>query len=106
MKSFTLLPELQLKPLENQRNMKLLFCSCKQQLLSVLFSTFLFQLLSFFFLRTEILECLGDLDFLAKLHCVRQACEVHHPKFSSKDHRKLFRCVKIVFFFFLLFSSF
>ncbi|XP_038147863.1 mitoguardin 1 isoform X1 [Cyprinodon tularosa] len=27
-------------------------------------------------LRTEILECLGDLDFLAKLHCVRQACEL------------------------------
>lgn len=26
--------------------------------------------------RTEMLECLGDLDFLAKLHCVRQACEV------------------------------
>uniref|UniRef100_A0A3B3CQL1 Mitoguardin 1 n=1 Tax=Oryzias melastigma TaxID=30732 RepID=A0A3B3CQL1_ORYME len=27
-------------------------------------------------LRTEILECHGDLDFLAKLHCVRQACEL------------------------------
>lgn len=27
-------------------------------------------------LRTEMLECLGDLDFLAKLHCVRQACEL------------------------------
>uniref|UniRef100_A0A3B3SA56 Mitoguardin 1 n=1 Tax=Paramormyrops kingsleyae TaxID=1676925 RepID=A0A3B3SA56_9TELE len=27
-------------------------------------------------LRTEILECLGDTDFLAKLHCVRQACQV------------------------------
>ncbi|XP_047224938.1 mitoguardin 1 [Girardinichthys multiradiatus] len=27
-------------------------------------------------LRTEILECVGDLDFLAKLHCVRQACEL------------------------------
>lgn len=27
-------------------------------------------------LRTEILECLGDVDFLAKLHCVRQACEL------------------------------
>ncbi|XP_072220677.1 mitoguardin 1 [Leuresthes tenuis] len=27
-------------------------------------------------LRTEILECLGDLDFLAKLHCVRQACQL------------------------------
>lgn len=27
-------------------------------------------------LRTEMLDCLGDLDFLAKLHCVRQACEL------------------------------
>ncbi|XP_076004480.1 mitoguardin 1 [Genypterus blacodes] len=27
-------------------------------------------------LRTEMLECLGDLDFLAKLHCVRQACQL------------------------------
>ncbi|MEQ2262921.1 Mitoguardin 1 [Xenotaenia resolanae] len=27
-------------------------------------------------LRTEILECVGDLDFLAKLHCVRRACEL------------------------------
>ncbi|XP_012670815.1 mitoguardin 1 [Clupea harengus] len=26
-------------------------------------------------LRTELLECLGDTDFLAKLHCVRQACQ-------------------------------
>uniref|UniRef100_A0A1A8I1C6 Family with sequence similarity 73, member A n=1 Tax=Nothobranchius kuhntae TaxID=321403 RepID=A0A1A8I1C6_NOTKU len=27
-------------------------------------------------LRTEILECRGDLDYLAKLHCVRQACQL------------------------------
>ncbi|XP_028987368.1 mitoguardin 1 [Betta splendens] len=27
-------------------------------------------------LRTEMLECAGDLDFLAKLHCVRQACQL------------------------------
>ncbi|CAL8326455.1 unnamed protein product [Arctogadus glacialis] len=27
-------------------------------------------------LRTELLECLGDTDFLAKLHCVRQACQL------------------------------
>ncbi|XP_073935801.1 mitoguardin 1 isoform X2 [Castor canadensis] len=27
-------------------------------------------------LRTEMLECLGDSDFLAKLHCVRQAFQV------------------------------
>ncbi|KAM9459382.1 mitoguardin 1 isoform 2-T3 [Salvelinus alpinus] len=26
--------------------------------------------------RTELLECLGDTDFLAKLHCVRQACQL------------------------------
>uniref|UniRef100_A0A8P4JXL1 Mitoguardin 1 n=1 Tax=Dicentrarchus labrax TaxID=13489 RepID=A0A8P4JXL1_DICLA len=29
-------------------------------------------------LRTELLECHGDLDFLAKLHCVRQACQVQY----------------------------
>ncbi|CAJ1072827.1 mitoguardin 1 [Xyrichtys novacula] len=27
-------------------------------------------------LRTEMLDCLGDLDFLAKLHCVRQASQL------------------------------
>uniref|UniRef100_A0A672HS03 Mitoguardin 1 n=1 Tax=Salarias fasciatus TaxID=181472 RepID=A0A672HS03_SALFA len=27
-------------------------------------------------LRTELLECLGDVDFLAKLHCVRQASQL------------------------------
>ncbi|XP_053448358.1 mitoguardin 1 isoform X2 [Nycticebus coucang] len=27
-------------------------------------------------LRTEVLECLGDSDFLAKLHCIRQAFQV------------------------------
>ncbi|KAE8290621.1 Mitoguardin 1 [Larimichthys crocea] len=27
-------------------------------------------------LRTEMLECFGDVDFLAKLHCVRQACQL------------------------------
>uniref|UniRef100_A0A8D0KLY9 Mitoguardin 1 n=1 Tax=Salvator merianae TaxID=96440 RepID=A0A8D0KLY9_SALMN len=27
-------------------------------------------------LRTEMLECLGDIDFLAKLHCIRQAFQV------------------------------
>uniref|UniRef100_A0A1A7YP57 Family with sequence similarity 73, member A n=1 Tax=Iconisemion striatum TaxID=60296 RepID=A0A1A7YP57_9TELE len=26
--------------------------------------------------RTEILECRSDLDYLAKLHCVRQACQL------------------------------
>lgn len=29
-----------------------------------------------FLYRTELLECLGDSDFLAKLHCVRQAFQV------------------------------
>uniref|UniRef100_A0A3Q3XHF9 Mitoguardin 1 n=1 Tax=Mola mola TaxID=94237 RepID=A0A3Q3XHF9_MOLML len=27
-------------------------------------------------LRTEMLECHGDMDFLAKLHCVREACQL------------------------------
>ncbi|KAM6919326.1 mitoguardin 1 [Xenentodon cancila] len=27
-------------------------------------------------LRTELLECRSDMDFLAKLHCVRQACQL------------------------------
>ncbi|XP_036940643.1 mitoguardin 1 [Acanthopagrus latus] len=27
-------------------------------------------------LRTEMLDCFGDVDFLAKLHCVRQACQL------------------------------
>ncbi|XP_053738888.1 mitoguardin 1 isoform X1 [Synchiropus splendidus] len=27
-------------------------------------------------LRTEMLDCYGDVDFLAKLHCVRQACQL------------------------------
>lgn len=30
----------------------------------------------FHFLRTEWFECHGDVDFLAKLHCVREACQV------------------------------
>lgn len=29
-----------------------------------------------FVVRTEMLECHGDVDFLAKLHCVREACQV------------------------------
>lgn len=32
--------------------------------------------LSILFLRTELLGCYSDQDFLAKLHCVRQAFEV------------------------------
>lgn len=30
----------------------------------------------FHVLRTEWFECHGDVDFLAKLHCVREACQV------------------------------
>lgn len=35
--------------------------------------------------RTELLECYGDQDFLAKLHCVRQAFQVglHLPNRHS-----------------------
>ncbi|XP_040216592.1 mitoguardin 1 [Rana temporaria] len=36
-------------------------------------------------LRTELLECGGDSDFLAKLHCIRQAFQVI---FSKTDNRK------------------
>ncbi|KAM7097485.1 mitoguardin 1 isoform 3-T5 [Molossus nigricans] len=35
-------------------------------------------------IRTEMLECLGDSDFLAKLHCIRQAFQVHRT-LSKQD---------------------
>ncbi|MCJ8731978.1 hypothetical protein PDJAM_G00206100 [Pangasius djambal] len=35
-------------------------------------------------LRTEMLECLGDTDFLAKLHCIRQACQVILQEMSTR----------------------
>ncbi|XP_023559045.1 mitoguardin 1 isoform X2 [Octodon degus] len=35
-------------------------------------------------LRTEVLECLGDSDFLAKLHCVRQAFQVIFSEVSNR----------------------
>ncbi|KAK6304996.1 hypothetical protein J4Q44_G00237760 [Coregonus suidteri] len=38
-------------------------------------------------LRTELLECYGDQDFLAKLHCVRQAFQV---LLLDKTHRTFF----------------
>ncbi|XP_067430297.1 mitoguardin 2 [Thunnus thynnus] len=38
-------------------------------------------------LRTELLECYGDQDFLAKLHCVRQAFQV---LLSDETHRTFF----------------
>uniref|UniRef100_A0A8D3CQF7 Mitoguardin 2 n=1 Tax=Scophthalmus maximus TaxID=52904 RepID=A0A8D3CQF7_SCOMX len=38
-------------------------------------------------LRTELLECYGDQDFLAKLHCVRQAFQV---LLSEETHRTFF----------------
>lgn len=34
---------------------------------------------SSFFSRTELLGCYNDHDFLAKLHCVRQAFQVGLP---------------------------
>uniref|UniRef100_A0A3Q1F596 Mitoguardin 1 n=1 Tax=Acanthochromis polyacanthus TaxID=80966 RepID=A0A3Q1F596_9TELE len=45
-------------------------------------------------LRTEMLECLGDLDFLAKLHCVRQAsqlilCERTTKMFLAETGKKI-----------------
>lgn len=35
-------------------------------------------------LRTEMLECLGDSDFLAKLHCIRQAFQVILSETSNR----------------------
>lgn len=45
-------------------------------------------------LRTEMLECLGDTDFLAKLHCVRQAsqlilCESATRMFLAETGKKI-----------------
>ncbi|XP_061654453.1 mitoguardin 1 [Phyllopteryx taeniolatus] len=45
-------------------------------------------------LRTEMLECLGDVDFLAKLHCVRQAsqlilCERTTRSFLAETGKKI-----------------
>ncbi|XP_036384962.1 mitoguardin 2 [Megalops cyprinoides] len=45
-------------------------------------------------LRTELLECYGDEDFLAKLHCVRQAFQVllldeTHRGFFSETGKKM-----------------
>lgn len=45
-------------------------------------------------LRTEMLDCLGDLDFLAKLHCVRQAsqlilCERETRMFLADTGKKI-----------------
>ncbi|XP_018415364.1 PREDICTED: mitoguardin-1 [Nanorana parkeri] len=37
-------------------------------------------------LRTELLECGGDSDFLAKLHCIRQAFQM----ILSKTHNRMF----------------
>ena len=41
------------------------------------------------FPRTELLECLGDTDFLAKLHCVRQACQVYHAHWALLWHQTM-----------------
>ncbi|XP_055470382.1 mitoguardin 1 [Psammomys obesus] len=45
-------------------------------------------------LRTEMLECLGDSDFLAKLHCIRQAfqlilSEADNRTFLAESGRKI-----------------
>lgn len=45
-------------------------------------------------LRTEMLECLGDSDFLAKLHCIRQAfqlilAEADNRSFLAETGRKI-----------------
>lgn len=45
-------------------------------------------------LRTEMLECLGDSDFLAKLHCLRQAfqlilAEADNRSFLAESGRKI-----------------
>lgn len=45
-------------------------------------------------LRTEMLECLGDSDFLAKLHCIRQAfqlilAEADNRSFLAESGRKI-----------------
>ncbi|XP_029330991.1 mitoguardin 1 isoform X2 [Mus caroli] len=45
-------------------------------------------------LRTETLECLGDSDFLAKLHCIRQAfqlilAEADNRSFLAESGRKI-----------------
>ncbi|KAM3605372.1 uncharacterized protein V6R79_024541 [Siganus canaliculatus] len=51
-------------------------------------------------LRTEMLECLGDLDFLAKLHCVRQAsqlilCERTTRMFLAETGKKILSSIII-----------
>lgn len=32
-----------------------------------------------------MLDCFGDVDFLAKLHCVRQACQVQYKHVQIKS---------------------
>ncbi|XP_059504104.1 mitoguardin 1 isoform X2 [Stegostoma tigrinum] len=49
-------------------------------------------------LRTELLECVGDIDFLAKVHCVRQAfqvilSEVTNQKFFAEVGRKVLSAI-------------
>ena len=48
------------------------FCSVKGTEMSFSVIDFVFTLLG----RTQMLQCLSDRDFLAKLHCVRQAFHV------------------------------
>ncbi|GCC19703.1 hypothetical protein chiPu_0018475 [Chiloscyllium punctatum] len=49
-------------------------------------------------LRTELLECVGDIDFLAKVHCVRQAfqiilSDVINRKFFAEVGRKVLSAI-------------
>ncbi|XP_067892781.1 mitoguardin 1 [Heterodontus francisci] len=49
-------------------------------------------------LRTELLECVGDIDFLAKVHCVRQAfqvilSEVTNRKFFAEVGKKILSAI-------------
>ncbi|XP_078075092.1 mitoguardin 1 isoform X1 [Mustelus asterias] len=51
-------------------------------------------------LRTELLECVGDIDFLAKVHCVRQAfkvilSDVTNRKFFAEVGRKILSAIMI-----------
>ncbi|XP_078416836.1 mitoguardin 1 isoform X2 [Cetorhinus maximus] len=49
-------------------------------------------------LRTELLECVGDIDFLAKVHCVRQAfkvilSDVTNRRFFAEVGRKILSAI-------------
>lgn len=37
-----------------------------------------------------MLDCFGDVDFLAKLHCVRQACQVQYKHRTNKKWKLMY----------------